>query len=639
MTTIKLKNGSGAPLAGDLVQGEPALDLTNKRLYTEDSGGSVIEVGTNPTSLTTGTFTSTGIDDNATSTAITIDANENVGVGVTSQTTKLSVQSTGNGYTNGAIEIKPVSGQASYITNAGGNTYISHDGASDSFVVNASGNVGIGTSGPIGKLDVSDGTNPLVLDNAGTYNELQSYNVPLVLNRQGNNVGIGTDSPSELLEISGTEGALRLNQEGGAYANLRSSDFGTLYIDADAGNTAANSSMRFSVDAAERMRIDSSGNLLVGKDSNTISASGAKLGTSGSNFTRSSAEVVYFNRTTNDGGIATFAKDGSTVGSIGSVSGDMFIGTGDTGFRFHDSNNVIYPANQGAVSDATLDLGDSSYRYRQLHLSSNALIGGNVGIGTASPTSKMVVEVGNNGPAASGTMNTGVVLQADGASHALNMGSSATAGYSWINAAFANNSSIPSTLALMTGAQERMRIDSSGRLLVGKSAYNWMVDGIQTEGVSQGRLGITNSYTDSNLFLRKNNATGHVVAMWYNNSVVGSIAITSSSTSYNTSSDYRLKENVVDLDNGINRLKQIPVHRFNFIAAPDTTVDGFIAHEVQDVVPEAITGAKDAVDDEGNPEYQGIDQSKLVPLLTAALQEAVTRIETLEAEVAALKGA
>ena len=60
MTTIKLKNGSGAPLAGDLVQGEPALDLTNKRLYTENSGGTVIEVGTNPTSLTTGSVTSAG---------------------------------------------------------------------------------------------------------------------------------------------------------------------------------------------------------------------------------------------------------------------------------------------------------------------------------------------------------------------------------------------------------------------------------------------------------------------------------------------------------------------------------------------------------------------------------------------------
>jgi hypothetical protein len=76
-----------------------------------------------------------------------------------------------------------------------------------------------------------------------------------------------------------------------------------------------------------------------------------------------------------------------------------------------------------------------------------------------------------------------------------------------------------------------------------------------------------------------------------------------------------------------------------FIADPDTTVDGFLAHEAQAIVPECVTGAKDAVDADGNPVYQGIDQSKLVPLLTAALQEAIAKIETLEAEVAALKGA
>jgi hypothetical protein len=77
------------------------------------------------------------------------------------------------------------------------------------------------------------------------------------------------------------------------------------------------------------------------------------------------------------------------------------------------------------------------------------------------------------------------------------------------------------------------------------------------------------------------------------------------------------------LTGATDRLKQIPVHRFNFIADPDTTVDGFLAHEAQAVVPECITGTKDEVDDDGNPVYQGIDQSKLVPLLTAALQEAI----------------
>lgn len=116
----------------------------------------------------------------------------------------------------------------------------------------------------------------------------------------------------------------------------------------------------------------------------------------------------------------------------------------------------------------------------------------------------------------------------------------------------------------------------------------------------------------------------------YSSSSIGSITTTSSSTAYNTSSDYRLKENVTVVTDGITRLQQLKPSRFNFIADPDKTVDGFIAHEVQTIVPEAITGEKDAVDEDGNPEYQGIDQSKLVPLLTAALQEAVAKIETLE---------
>lgn len=117
---------------------------------------------------------------------------------------------------------------------------------------------------------------------------------------------------------------------------------------------------------------------------------------------------------------------------------------------------------------------------------------------------------------------------------------------------------------------------------------------------------------------------------------VGTITVNSSVTAYNTSSDYRLKENVVSLTSAISRLLQIPVHRFNFIVSPERTVDGFLAHEVSPVVPEAVTGEHNAVDADGNPVYQQIDQSKLVPLLTAALQEAVERIETLEAQVAAL---
>jgi len=117
---------------------------------------------------------------------------------------------------------------------------------------------------------------------------------------------------------------------------------------------------------------------------------------------------------------------------------------------------------------------------------------------------------------------------------------------------------------------------------------------------------------------------------------VGNISVGSSSTSFNTSSDYRLKENVVAISDGITRLKTLKPSRFNFKVDKDTTVDGFLAHEVT-AVPEAITGTKDEVDKDNKPVYQGIDQSKLVPLLTAALQEAIAKIETLETKVAALE--
>jgi len=132
-------------------------------------------------------------------------------------------------------------------------------------------------------------------------------------------------------------------------------------------------------------------------------------------------------------------------------------------------------------------------------------------------------------------------------------------------------------------------------------------------------------------------ATGLFDRFYRAGSVVGGISTDGTNTSFNTSSDYRLKENVVDITDGITRVKQLQPRRFNFIANPNKIVDGFVAHETQVVVPESVTGTKDEVDHDGNAVMQGIDQSKLVPLLTAALQEAIAKIESLETKVAALE--
>ena len=87
----------------------------------------------------------------------------------------------------------------------------------------------------------------------------------------------------------------------------------------------------------------------------------------------------------------------------------------------------------------------------------------------------------------------------------------------------------------------------------------------------------------------------------------------------------------------IDRVKALAPKRFNFIVEPDVTVDGFLAHEAQTVVPEAVHGEHNEVDDDGNAVMQGIDQAKLVPLLTAALKESIAKIEALETRVAALE--
>ena len=183
---------------------------------------------------------------------------------------------------------------------------------------------------------------------------------------------------------------------------------------------------------------------------------------------------------------------------------------------------------------------------------------------------------------------------------------------------------------------ERMRISPSG-ILAG-STSTWDSSG------SNQSFYIHNT-TDRNVLKLSNGDAGSApygLIGFYRNkgSVIGRITTDGSTVTYGTSSDYRLKENVVDLDGAITRVKQLAPKRFNWIAdETDSPVDGFLAHEAQVVVPEAVVGEKDEVDDEGNPVYQGIDQSKLVPLLTAALQEAIGKIETLEAKVAALEAA
>ena len=211
-------------------------------------------------------------------------------------------------------------------------------------------------------------------------------------------------------------------------------------------------------------------------------------------------------------------------------------------------------------------------------------------------------------------------------------------------------------LAIQVNNAERMRLTAAGDLYFAQTAGS--TSNVGTILQANGRNFFMASTTSEAVMHTYNNTSSsgakYKISFQQNGTQVGVIEVGSSSTGYITLSDYRLKENVVAMSGATERLKQLNPSRFNFIADADTTVDGFLAHEVQDVVPEAITGTKDAMrdeeyevtpavlDDDGNvtteavmgtrsvPDYQGIDQSKLVPLLVATIQELEARLTALE---------
>jgi len=186
-----------------------------------------------------------------------------------------------------------------------------------------------------------------------------------------------------------------------------------------------------------------------------------------------------------------------------------------------------------------------------------------------------------------------------------------------------------------------MTIDNVGNVLIGTSSVN----GVDATTISSGGNITLNTSTTHN---------GQYATFRINGTQYGSIVSNNgNSVAFVTSSDYRLKENVVPMSGSIDRLKQLKPSRFNFISTPDKTVDGFLAHEAQAIVPECVTGEKDAMMTEeyevtpavmdgetvvteavmgerSVPDMQGIDQAKLVPLLVGAIQELTARLETLE---------
>jgi hypothetical protein len=412
------------------------------------------------------------------------------------------------------------------------------------------------------------------------------------------NVGISTTSPSNKLHVYNTASAdvalLESTQVFSTLAFKSSTNASTVTIGIDgAGNASfenklSSGNMTFVTNGSERVRIDSSGNVGIGTSSPSKPL----------HISSSENQLARFESTDSYGGIELCDNTSGTAKPLISALGNDFI--------FYN--------------------GGSS------HSEAMRISSGNVGIGVTS-SYPLTVQSGTAGS------NHAIALRNNSTNNLARLGflqqDSATAAFTSID----GDGRSTGSLRFNTNDTERMRIDNSGSLLVGKSSG---VSGayLQIAGdASNQSLRMENAYGTGLAQLITNTSGQTFTAILFENSgTSGSISVSTTSTTYNTSSDYRLKENV-DYDfNALDRVAQLKPARFNFIADADTTVDGFLAHEVQDIVPEAITGEKDAVDDEGNPEYQGIDQSKLVPLLTKAIQEQQTIIDDLKTRIEALEG-
>ena len=464
--------------------------------------------------------------------------------------------------------------------------------------------------------------------------------------------------------------------------------------------------LSFITNTTNAMTIDASQNVLVSKTSSDTNTAGVEARNNGQLVaTLDGGTALIANRKTSDGDVVKIMKDGSTVGVIGTQN--WGIGTSSPDRLLHLASSaaiVCIEDTAGATDDKRaqiqVDNGQFEINSRNDDNSSRTdnifvadLGTGNIGIGTNSITS------------ASDNARNLVIDDASG-NAGITIRTQATSGYSSVY--FGDSASYTSgrieyrhgddAMVFSTVANQRMRIDSDGNVLIGTDSgdafnsdsslrlqnggnnyvqiktpttnqagymvgdtaddfaggmiYNNSGDYLRFDSDNAERLRITGAnfmfnQTDSNplatlieatggdaigidsdngyvaikrnesgagLYINKtDSANGQLIQFRSNGVSKGDISTNGTTVSYNTTSDYRLKENVTDITDGIERVKQLNPSRFNFIADADRTVDGFLAHEVSDIVPEAVTGEKDGMRDEEYEVTPAIYEDVVIP--------------------------
>jgi hypothetical protein len=415
---------------------------------------------------------------------------------------------------------------------------------------------------------------------------VESDNLDDALFVQGSDgiVGVGTKTPA----VASGYG-MQIHNDSSAQTRLvmTNSDTGSagtdgfqIVVHTDTGailELRESADLRFATGATERMRLDSSGNLLVGTTTNDIFDSSSEVGSQISDgylAVARASTVAYFNRLTSDGEVVDFRKGGSSVGSIKAGNGDLLIGTGVVNLRFFDATPAVIPrtASDG-TSNGVIDLGNTSNHFQNAYFT-----------GTVFAESF------------TGRDDTNTSIQMAGSD----------------------------IMKFFTGGTERFRVDDSGHL-------NYACTTI-SPGLGNTDTGIA---IRADSILAVSSASGYVsinrngdgTRIQFNNSgnTRGTITVTGTTTAYNTSSDRRLKSNIQDAASASSKIDAMKVRQFDWTEDGKHQDYGMIAQELQSIEPLAVSGSEDSTD------MMGVDYSKLVPMLIKEIQELRSRVAALEA--------